>query len=138
MVRIEAIIRPEKFEVVKTALQQIGVIAMTVDQVLGCGHQAGHVEHYRGMETHINLLPKIRITTVVHEVDPDDVVTAICDAAGTGEHEYGTDGRGDGFALRVVQGIQDRRQVHQGAITRYCGGGGVAILPSCGSGRGGA
>ncbi len=89
MVRIEAIIRREKFEDVKDALQRIGVIAMTVDEVYGCGHQAGHIEHYRGLETHINLLPKIRITTVVHEVDPDTVVDAICTAAYTGEHGDG-------------------------------------------------
>jgi len=109
MVRIEAIIRPEKFEVVKTALQQIGVIAMTVDQVLGCGHQAGHVEHYRGMETHINLLPKIRITTVVHEVDPDDVVTAICDAAGTGEH-----GDGKIFIMPLLDAVRVRDRMRGG------------------------
>lgn len=89
MVRIETIIRREKFEDVKDALQRIGVIAMTVDEVYGCGHQAGHVEHYRGLETHINLLPKIRITTVVHEVPAEDVVDAICTAAFTGEHGDG-------------------------------------------------
>ena len=89
MVRIEAIIRREKFDDVKDALQRIGVIAMTVDEVYGCGHQAGHIEHYRGLETHINLLPKIRITTVVNEVDPDVVVDAICTAAYTGEHGDG-------------------------------------------------
>lgn len=85
MVRIETIIRREKFEDVKEALQRIGVIAMTVDEVYGCGHQAGHVEHYRGLETVITLLPKIRITTVVNAVDPETVVNAICDAAFTGE-----------------------------------------------------
>ncbi len=89
MTRIEAIIRPEKFEAVKEALQAIGVLAMTVDEVLGCGHQAGHVEYYRGLETKVNLLHKIRIVTVVHEVPVDDVVNAICDAAGTGEHGDG-------------------------------------------------
>ena len=41
MIRLEAIVRPEKFDDVKDALQRIGVIAMTVDEVLGCGHQGG-------------------------------------------------------------------------------------------------
>ena len=103
MVRIEAIIRREKFEDVKDALQRIGVIAMTVDEVYGCGHQAGHVEHYRGLESHINLLPKIRITTVVHEVDPDAVVDAICEAAYTGAH-----GDGKIFIMPLLDAIRVR------------------------------
>jgi nitrogen regulatory protein P-II 1 len=105
MTRIEAIIRREKFEEVKEALQRIGVIAMTVDEVLGCGHQAGHIEHYRGLETHVTLLPKIRITTVVHEVDPEDVIKAICTAARTGEH-------GDGKIF--IMPLQDAVRVRDG------------------------
>jgi len=89
MHRIEAIIRPEKFEAVKKALNEIGVLAMTVDEVVGCGHQAGHVEYYRGMESQVNLLPKIRIVTVVHEVPVEAVIDAICAAARTGAHGDG-------------------------------------------------
>jgi nitrogen regulatory protein P-II 1 len=103
MVRIEAIIRRETFEDVKDALQRIGVIAMTVDEVHGCGHQAGHVEHYRGLESHINLLPKIRITTVVHEVPADDVIDAICTAAYTGEH-----GDGKIFVMPLLDAVRVR------------------------------
>jgi len=109
MVRIEAIIRPDKFEDVKDALQRIGVIAMTVDEVHGCGHQAGHVEHYRGLETHINLLRKIRITTVVHEINPDDVVEAICTAAYTGEH-----GDGKIFIMPLLDAIRIRTRERGG------------------------
>lgn len=103
MFRIEAIIRPEQFEAVKDALQQIGVIAMTVDEVLGCGHQAGHVEHYRGLETHINLLPKIRIVTVVHEVPVEAVVEAICNAGSSGEH-----GDGKIFIMPLMDAVRVR------------------------------
>jgi len=110
MVRIEAIIRPEKFEDVKNALQQIGVIAMTVEEVHGCGHQAGHTEHYRGLETHINLLPKIRITTVVHEVDPEAVIDAICTAGQTGEH-----GDGKIFVTPLMDAIRVRDRMRGGA-----------------------
>jgi nitrogen regulatory protein P-II 1 len=109
MVRIEAIIRREKFEEVKEALQRLGVIAMTVDDVYGCGRQAGHIEHYRGLETHINLLPKIRITIVVHEVDPDKVVDAICDAAYTGEF-----GDGKIFVLPLLDTIRIRTRERGG------------------------
>lgn len=103
MIRIEAIIRRERFEDVKEALVNIGVIAMTVDEVYGCGHQAGHIEHYRGLETHINLLPKIRITTVVHEIDPEEVIKAICDAAQTGEH-----GDGKIFLMPLLDAVRVR------------------------------
>lgn len=109
MVRIEAIIRPEKFEDVKDALQRIGVIAMTVDEVHGCGHQAGHTEHYRGLETHINLLPKIRITTVVHEVPAEAVIDAICDAASTGEH-----GDGKIFIMPLLDAVRVRDRMRGG------------------------
>lgn len=110
MYRIETIIRPEKFEEVKDALQRIGVIAMTVDEVHGCGHQAGHIEHYRGLETHINLLPKIRITTVVHEVPVDDVIDAICNAAYTGEH-----GDGKIFVMPLTEAVRIRTGERGGA-----------------------
>ena len=103
MVRLEAIIRREKFEEVKDALQGIGVIAMTVDEVYGCGHQAGHVEHYRGMEMDINLLPKIRITTVVHEIDPEKVIDTICATAYTGEH-----GDGKIFVMPLLDAVRIR------------------------------
>lgn len=109
MVRIEAIIRREKFEEVKTALNAIGVIAMTVDDVLGCGHQAGHIESYRGQQTIVTLLPKVRITTVVHEVPVDDVVNAICDHAYTGAH-----GDGKIFVMPLLDAIRIRTREHGG------------------------
>ncbi len=109
MVRIEAIIRPEKLDDVKAALQAIGVIAMTVDEVYGCGHQAGHIEHYRGLESHINLLPKIRITTVVHEIDPEAVVDAITSVAYSGEH-----GDGKIFIMPLLDAVRVRDRVRGG------------------------
>ena len=107
MVRIEAIIRPECFEEVQAALQQIGVIAMTVDEVHGCGHQGGHVEHYRGLETHINLLQKVRITTVVHEVPQEAVIEAISKAAFSGEH-----GDGKIFVMPLLDAVRIRTREH--------------------------
>lgn len=107
MYRIEAVVRPERFDDVQRALQAIGVIAMTVDDVYGCGHQAGYVEHYRGLETHINLLPKVRITTVVHEVPVDDVVAAISAAAYSGEH-----GDGKIFVTELQDAVRIRTREH--------------------------
>ena len=58
MKKIECIIRPEKLEEVKDALNQLGIKGMTVSQVMGCGLQKGKTEYYRGVAININLLPK--------------------------------------------------------------------------------
>ncbi len=65
MKKIEAIIQPQKFEDVKTALKNIGVEGMTISEVRGHGRQKGHKEVYRGMEYQVDLLPKIKVEMVV-------------------------------------------------------------------------
>ena len=57
MKRIEAIIRPIRFEAVKDALNDIGVYGMTITDVRGFGRQQGHTEKYRGSTYTLNLLP---------------------------------------------------------------------------------
>ena len=58
MTKVEAIIRPNKFENVKAALVQLGVEGMTVSEVRGHGRQKGHTEVFRGREYDVSLLPK--------------------------------------------------------------------------------
>ena len=65
MKKIEAIVRPEKYEEVKDALDAIDVKGITVSQVLGCGHQKGHTERIRGVDVEITMLNKIKIEIVV-------------------------------------------------------------------------
>ncbi|MBQ7704576.1 MAG: P-II family nitrogen regulator [Selenomonadaceae bacterium] len=72
--KIDIITRPEKLESLKDALNEIGVLGMTVSQVYGCGTQKGHKEVYRGREYEINLLPKIKIETVVCEIPVERVL----------------------------------------------------------------
>lgn len=74
MTKIEIITRPEKLEVLKEALNDIGVAGMTVSQVFGCGLTKGHKEVYRGAEYNINLLPKIKVETVVCEIPVREVL----------------------------------------------------------------
>lgn len=85
MTKIEAIIRPGKLEEVKDALNKLGIHGMTVSQVIGCGHQKGRTEVYRGAEYSINLLPKVKVETVVNDKSVDDCVKAISEAAHSGE-----------------------------------------------------
>jgi len=85
MKRIEAIIRPIRFEAVKEALNDIGVYGMTVADVRGFGRQQGHTEKYRGSTYTLNLLPKIKIEVVVPDERVKEVISAIVEAAQTGE-----------------------------------------------------
>ena len=80
---ITAIIRPFKLEEVREALTQVGVSGLTVTEVKGYGRQKGHTELYRGAEYVVDLLPKIKIETVVPENLLDTALEAITTAART-------------------------------------------------------
>ena len=85
MKRIEAIIRPHLLEDVKSALQEVGVVGMTVNEVRGFGRQKGHTETYRGSEYRVDLLPKIRIETALPDELVEAAVNAIMKVARTGK-----------------------------------------------------
>jgi len=85
MTKIEAIIRPNKFDAVKDALIQLGVAGMTVSEVRGHGRQKGHTEVFRGREYDVDLLPKIKVELVLTEENIEPVLDAICNAAHTGK-----------------------------------------------------
>ncbi|HTK14120.1 MAG TPA: P-II family nitrogen regulator [Xanthobacteraceae bacterium] len=82
---IIAIIKPFKLEEVRDALTAIGVNGMTVTEVKGYGRQKGHTEVYRGAEYVITFLPKLRLEVVVASDLAEKAVTAISDAAKTGQ-----------------------------------------------------
>lgn len=85
MVKIEAIIRPEKLDEVKAALDELGVKGMTVIHVMGAGKQRGRTQYYRGQEYVVNLLDKIKLETIVLDSMANDVINAITAFASTGE-----------------------------------------------------
>ena len=85
MTKIEAIVRPNKFEAVKLALIQLGVEGMTVSEVRGHGRQKGHTETFRGRENDVDLLPKIKVELVVKDEVVEPAVGAILEAAFTGK-----------------------------------------------------
>jgi len=84
MKKIEAVIKPFKLDEVKSGLNQIGIMGMTVTEVKGFGRQKGHVEVYRGTEYEVNFLPKIKIEVVVPDSIIDKVITTIIEKARTG------------------------------------------------------
>ena len=85
MVKIEAIVKPQKWEEVKEALHEIGVEGLTVTEVRGHGRQKGHTEMYRGVEYKVDLIPKIKVETVVKEDKVEKVLEAISKASITGQ-----------------------------------------------------
>ena len=85
MKKIEAIIRPERLEQVKKALEEKGVVGMTVIQVLGRGEQKVIKLQYRGGTMDVDLLSKLKLELYVKDEAVDSVMKTICDAARTGK-----------------------------------------------------
>ena len=85
MKKIEAIVKPFKLNEVKEALNEIGIVGMTVSEVKGFGRQKGHTEIYRGSEYTVDFLPKVLIELVLPDAQVDAAVKAIIAAAKTGK-----------------------------------------------------
>jgi nitrogen regulatory protein P-II 1 len=103
MTKLEAIIQPAKFDAVKDALIEIGVEGMTVSEVRGHGRQKGHTEFYRGREYTVDVLPKVKIETVLPDQLVDRAVQAITNAARSGKI-----GDGKIFLSRIDEAIRIR------------------------------
>ena len=80
---VTAIIKPFTLDDVKAALEQTGVLGMTVSEVQGYGRQKGHTEVYRGAEYSVDFVPKARVEVVVADDLAARVVDAITAAART-------------------------------------------------------
>ncbi len=85
MLLVTAVVKPHKWEDVRSALESVGITGMTVSEVSGYGRQKGHTEVYRGAEYDIALVPKVRIEIVVDDDESDEVVRAIVESARTGK-----------------------------------------------------
>ncbi|WP_435348074.1 P-II family nitrogen regulator [Haloarchaeobius sp. HRN-SO-5] len=100
---VVAIIRPDRLTDVKRALAEVGAPSLTVTDVSGRGSQPAKKSQWRGEEYVVDLHQKVKVECVVADVPSDDVVSAIAEAAGTGE-------KGDGkiFVLPVEDAYQVR------------------------------
>lgn len=85
MKKVEAVIRPHLLDAVRTALQEVDVIGMTISEVQGYGRQRGHTETYRGTEYQIEFIPKIKLEVIIPDDIEDSVVSAITKSARTGK-----------------------------------------------------
>lgn len=84
MKKIVAIVREDRFVMVKDALLDIGYPGMTITEVKGHGHQKGITEQWRGRTYKTDLLKKIQMEMVVADRDVDTIVQCIVKEAKTG------------------------------------------------------
>lgn len=100
---VKCIIRPNKVDEVRQALEKASVSGMTITEVRGHGRQKGHKAVYRGREYDVNLLPKTMIEMAVSDELVDEVIAVLLKAARTGDI-------GDGriWVLNIEEGYSIR------------------------------
>jgi nitrogen regulatory protein P-II 2 len=81
---VSAVIKPQKLDEVRAALQALGVSGLTATDVRGYGRQKGHTEVYRGAEYAVDFRPKVKIDVAVSEDRVAAVVEAIRNKANSG------------------------------------------------------
>jgi len=103
MKKIEAIIRPEKLDDVKAALEDKGILGLTITQVSGRGRQKGIALQWRAGEYRVEFLPKVKLEVVLNDDECNAAVDVICKSARTGKV-------GDGmiFVLPVDNAVRVR------------------------------
>ncbi len=103
MYKIEAILQPSRLDAVKDALLEAGIEGMTILEARGHGRQKGHTEFYRGREYTVDLLPKIKLETVVNDDMVEKAISAIANAARTGKI-----GDGKIFLTKIDEAVRIR------------------------------
>lgn len=103
MQKVEAIIRPEKLQVVKMALEDLNHGGMTLTEVRGHGVQRGVTEQWRGKTFAVEYLTKVKIELVVRDEEVDSIIDRIVEAARTDEV-----GDGKIFVTAVTRAVRIR------------------------------
>jgi len=103
MKMVKAIIKPERFEFVKKALEDKGFVSMTITEVKGRGEQKGIALEYRGGIMTVDILPKVQIEIVVRDKGLDDLIATLTAAARTGKI-----GDGKIFVMPVEKSVRIR------------------------------
>lgn len=85
MKRIEAVIRPEKLDQVRRALDKVGYSGIMISSIEGHGKQKGIVQQWRGEKYKVDLVPKVRLEIVAKDKEAGKILQAIIDHARTGE-----------------------------------------------------
>ncbi|MHB8792009.1 MAG: P-II family nitrogen regulator [Thermoleophilia bacterium] len=100
---IQCVFKGERLFDVQKAMEDIDIVGMTIWEVKGHGRQMGHIEHYRGLETKVNLLPKLMLEIVVPSREAEVIIESLLKATRTGDI-----GDGKIFLLPVADVIRVR------------------------------
>lgn len=103
MKKLEIIIKPEKLEDLKEILDANEVNGLNIVNIMGYGNQKGIVKKYRGAEYRVNLLPKIKVETVIPKETAEKLIDKIVAEINTGNY-----GDGKIFVYDVEDAIRIR------------------------------
>lgn len=105
MKKLELIIRPEKLEELKTILDDCKANGIMITNIMGYGNQKGYKQVYRGSEYNVNLLPKIKVETVIADDVAEGIISKVVSEFNTGNY-------GDGKIF--VHDIEDAIRIRTG------------------------
>jgi len=89
MKKLEIIINPEKLEDLKKILDECNANGLMITNIMGYGKQKGHKQIYRGTEITVNLLPKLKVESVVTTEVAAIIVEKVLDRIKTGNYGDG-------------------------------------------------
>ena len=103
MRKIEAVVRPEKLDAVRQALEESGYPGISITEIEGHGMQKGSFQQWRGEQYKLDFLPKVKVEIVCIDADVEKIIQTILEAAFTG-------GVGDGkiFVYDVAEVVRIR------------------------------
>ena len=89
MKKLEIIIEPEKLEDLKGILDNCGAHGLMISNIMGYGTQKGYTQMYRGTKYTVNLLPKVKVETVVTEEIVEAIISKVTEQITTGNYGDG-------------------------------------------------
>lgn len=89
MKKLEIIIKPEKLEDLKSILDESKANGIMISNIMGYGNQKGYKQVYRGAEYNVNLLPKVKVESVVEDAAAEEIITRVVAEINTGNYGDG-------------------------------------------------
>ncbi len=89
MKKLEIIIKPEKLEDLKSILDESRANGIMITNIMGYGNQKGYKQVYRGAEYNVNLLPKVKVETIVEDDSAEEIVNRVVSEITTGNYGDG-------------------------------------------------
>ena len=89
MKKLEIVIQPEKLEALKAILDASNASGVMISNIMGYGTQKGYTQMYRGTKYTVNLLPKVKVETVVTEDIVESIISKVTEQITTGNYGDG-------------------------------------------------